>query len=89
MYKNRYWHEREFLAVSKFLDLAAQVGMEPVRLAVAWVLSHPTVTSVIIGASRVEQLPNVLCATEVLLDADLLARLNDLSLEFRMGDASR
>ena len=89
LYKDRYWHEREFLAVSKFLDLAAQAGMEPVRLAVAWVLSQPAVTSVIIGASRVEQLPNVLWATEAVLDADLLARLNDFSLEFRMGDASR
>jgi aryl-alcohol dehydrogenase-like predicted oxidoreductase len=89
MYKDRYWHEREFLAVSKFLDLAVQVGMEPVRLAVAWVLSQPTVTVLIVGASRVEQLPNVLCATESVLDADLLARLNDLSLEFCIGDASR
>lgn len=89
MYKDRYWHEREFLAVSKFLDFAAQAGMEPVQLAVAWVLSQPAVTSVIIGASRVEQLPDVLCATDPTLNADLLTRLNDLSLEFRMGDASR
>ncbi len=89
MYKDRYWHEREFLAVSQFVELAAQAGMAPVRLAVAWVLAQPAVTSAILGASRVQQLPEVLSATEAALDADLLARLNDLSLEFRMGDASR
>ncbi|MBJ7418684.1 MAG: aldo/keto reductase [Rhodoferax sp.] len=89
LYMDRYWHEREFLAVSKFLDIALQAGMEPVRLAIAWVLSEPAVSSVIIGASRAEQLPEVLSATKAELNADLLARLNDLSLEFRMGDASR
>jgi aryl-alcohol dehydrogenase-like predicted oxidoreductase len=89
LYKDRYWHEREILAVSKFLELAVQAGMAPVRLAVAWVLAQPAVTSVIIGASRAEQLPDVLKATEAVLNADLLARLDDLSLEFRMGDASR
>jgi aryl-alcohol dehydrogenase-like predicted oxidoreductase len=89
MYKERYWHEREFLAISLFLDLAAQAGMEPVRLAVAWVLAQPAVTSVILGASRADQLPHVLSAPQAVINADLLASLNAITREFRRGDASR
>ena len=39
--------------------------------------------------SRVEQLPEVLKSSDTLIDADLMARLDALSHEFRMGDASR
>ena len=89
MYQDRYWHEREFVAVAEFLKLAAEAGIAPVQLAVAWVLAQPAVTSVIIGASRVTQLPEVLQAPAVTLDAGLLARLAALSHEFRRGDAIR
>ena len=89
MYKDRYWHEREFIAVSAFANLAAEAGIPPVRLAVAWVLSQPAVTSAILGASRAEQLAEVLGATDTRIDHDLMTELNALSFEFRMGDASR
>lgn len=89
MYKDRYWHEREFVAVSAFVDLAAQAGIEPVRLAVAWVLARPGVTAAILGASGAAQLAPALAAAGTQLPPDLLARLDELSFEFRMGDASR
>lgn len=89
MYKDRYWHEREFIAVSEFVKLAAQAGIPPVRLAVAWVLAQPAVTSAILGASRAEQLTEVLASAETQISHDLMTRLNELSFEFRMGDASR
>ena len=89
MYKDRYWHEREFEAVGRFVALAAEAGIAPARLAVAWVLAQRGVTCAIIGASRAEQLPDVLGAAEVKLDADLLAQLDAMTREFRMGDAVR
>ena len=89
MYKDRYWHEREFAAVQAFVAIAAEAGLPPARLAVAWVLAQSAVTCAIVGASRAEQLPDVLSATEVRLDAALLARLDALTIEFRMGDAAR
>lgn len=89
MYKDRYWHEREFDAVGQIVALAAQAGMAPARLAVAWVLAQPGVTCAIIGASRVEQLPEVLAAADTKLDGALLARLDEITREFRMGDAAR
>jgi len=89
MYKERYWHEREFVAVEAFVKLAQGAGTPPVQLAVAWVLAQPGVTSAILGASRVEQLSDVLAAPQIRISPELMTQLNDLSHEFRMGDASR
>lgn len=89
LYRDRYWHAREFEAVTSFVRLAQQAGLSPVTLAIAWVLAKPGVTSTLVGASRASQLPEVLAATQTRIDADLLARLDKLSQPFRMGDASR
>ncbi|MDP3174254.1 MAG: aldo/keto reductase [Phenylobacterium sp.] len=43
---------------------AAEAGMSMTTMAVAWVLSHPAITSAIIGASRPEQLADSLAAAE-------------------------
>jgi aryl-alcohol dehydrogenase-like predicted oxidoreductase len=49
------------------------------RVALAWVLAKPFVTSVIIGARTVEQLDDNLEATKLKLSADEIARLDELS----------
>ncbi len=89
LYKDRYWHEREFVAVDAFTQLAAGSGIAPVPLAIAWVLAQPGVTSVILGASRPDQVQAALLAADTVVPADVMSRLNGLSHEFRMGDASR
>jgi aryl-alcohol dehydrogenase-like predicted oxidoreductase len=63
--------------------------MSLARLAVAWVLAHPVVTSAIIGASRPEQLDDVLPAADKDLGAALMARLDELTYEYRLGDDVR
>jgi aryl-alcohol dehydrogenase (NADP+) len=89
MYTERYWHDREFDAVEAFLGLAKSNGIEPTTLAVAWVLANPAITAPIIGASRPEQLKASIAAVEVKLDPGLKAKLDELTHEFRMGDAPR
>jgi aryl-alcohol dehydrogenase-like predicted oxidoreductase len=63
--------------------------MSLARLAVAWVLAHPAITSPIVGASRPEQLDDVLPAVDKALDPALKARLDELTYEYRMGDDVR
>ncbi len=46
------------------------------RIALAWLLHQPVVTSVIVGAKRVEQLADNIGATAITLDADDLAALD-------------
>jgi aryl-alcohol dehydrogenase-like predicted oxidoreductase len=88
-YQDRYWHQREFDTVEALRPLAAEAGISLTRLAVAWVLAHPAVTAPIIGASRPEQLDDVLPAVEKDLGADIKARLDTLTAAYRLGDDPR
>ena len=58
-------------------------------MAVQWVLANPAVTSAIVGASRPEQLADSLAAVEKPMDADLKARLDEVTVEWRRSDALR
>ena len=89
LYRERYWHEREFATVEELRPLAAEAGLSLATLAVAWVLANPAVTAPIVGASRPEQLADAVAALERPLDAELLARLDALTAEYRRGDAER
>ena len=89
MYTERYWKDREFDTVDRFASLARESGIEPVTLAVAWVLANPAITAPIIGASKPEQLKANVAALDLKLDASLKAKLDELTHEFRMGDAPR
>ncbi len=63
--------------------------MSLVQMAVGWVLAHPSVTAPIIGASRPDQLDEVLAAVDKGIPTDLKARLDELTLEYRWGDDPR
>ncbi|WP_158918473.1 aldo/keto reductase [Caulobacter sp. S45] len=89
MYQARYWHEREFETVAQVQKIAEQHGTAMATLSVAWVLANPTITSVILGASRVEQLGDTLAAADYDLDSALKAQLDEVSIEYRRGDAGR
>ncbi len=54
-------------------------GVSVARIALAWLLHQPQVTSVIVGAKRVEQLADNLGAVEVKLSTDDLAALDTAS----------
>lgn len=89
IYQDRYWHEREFETVGRLADIAKESGVSLVTLAVAWVLANPAITSPIIGASRPEQLAASVAAVDFVMTPDLKQRLDDVTHEYRMGDAAR
>jgi aryl-alcohol dehydrogenase-like predicted oxidoreductase len=60
-----------------------------VTLSVAWVLANRAITAPIIGASRPEQLDASLAAASYALDPGLKGYLDDLTYEYRLGDAPR
>ena len=88
-YQERYWRDREFATVDALRPLAAEAGLTMTELAIAWTLANPLITSPIVGASRADQLDDVLRANEKPLAADLKARLDELTLEYRWGDDPR
>ena len=89
IYHARYWHEREFESVGKVEEIAEQQKTPITTLSVAWVLANPAVTSVILGASRLEQLTDTLAAADSKLDSAVKAKLDEVSTEYRRGDAGK
>ena len=63
--------------VARFVPIAEELGTTPSKLAIAWCLLNPNVSTVILGASRVEQLEENLAALEVvpLLGDEIQAKL--------------
>jgi aryl-alcohol dehydrogenase-like predicted oxidoreductase len=59
--------------------IAKAKGVSVARIALAWLLHKPHVTSVIVGAKRVDQLEDNLAAVEVTLSDDELATLDAAS----------
>jgi aryl-alcohol dehydrogenase (NADP+) len=88
-YQDRYWHQREFATVEALRRAVGEAGLSLTTASVAWVLANPAITSAILGASRPEQLQDTLAAGEVRLAPDLKARLDELTVEYRRGDAAR
>jgi len=64
--------------IGKLCLLARERGCTPAQLAIAYVASHPAVSSVILGASSVEQLSENLKSLSVGMTAEMRARLQRL-----------
>ena len=88
-YQDRYWHDREFDTVDALRALAEKAGVSLVTLSVAWVMANKAITAPIIGASSPGQLDASLAAAGYTLDADLKSELDDITAEYRLGDAPR
>jgi aryl-alcohol dehydrogenase-like predicted oxidoreductase len=65
-------------AADKLADLAAEAGMSLIHLALGFALSHPGVTSPIIGPRTMEQLESQLGAADVVLGDDVLNRIDEI-----------
>jgi aryl-alcohol dehydrogenase-like predicted oxidoreductase len=89
VYQDRYWNERCFATVTRLQRLADEAGVSLATLSVAWVMANPLITAPLLGASRPEQLDATLAAARYTLEPDLKQRLDDLTAEYRKGDAPR
>ncbi|HEY5923216.1 MAG TPA: aldo/keto reductase, partial [Kofleriaceae bacterium] len=81
MYETRYGNAASFEIAERFTELAEALGHAPATLAVAWVASHPAVTSVLVGGRNVDQLAPAFAAVDVVLDEATRARISALSPE--------
>ena len=71
--------ERNWNIVDAVKAVAGEIGSTPARVALAWVLAQPGLTSIISGAKTVEQLDDNLGAEELTLPAPLVERLDKIS----------
>lgn len=66
-YMERYWSEMNFKAVDQFKKLAEKRGCTLPQFAIAWILSNPTITSVLSGLTTMEQLMENVAAVKIKL----------------------
>jgi aryl-alcohol dehydrogenase-like predicted oxidoreductase len=71
--------ERLFAVTDALEAVSAEVGRSIPQVALAWLLSRPTISSVVIGARNVAQLQDNLAATELQLTAGQVAKLDAAS----------
>jgi len=72
-------HERGLRIAEVVKQIAAQLGVTPAQVALAWVLHQPGITSPIIGARTLAQLDDNLGALKVSLSEEHLAQLAAIS----------
>jgi aryl-alcohol dehydrogenase-like predicted oxidoreductase len=70
------WNEQEREIVRSLRGIANDVGCSLSQLSIAWILRNPNVSTVILGASRRDQLEENLAATQVALTEDVIAAIS-------------
>jgi aryl-alcohol dehydrogenase-like predicted oxidoreductase len=71
--------EQNMQIVDEVKKVASEVQKSPAQVALAWLLSRSTETSVLLGASKLEQLENNLGSLNTHLSPDQIKRLDDIS----------
>ncbi|WP_427892382.1 aldo/keto reductase [Kribbella sp. GL6] len=73
MYRERYWNQALFEAVSSLATIASDAGLTLPELSLRWLLSREVVDGVLLGGSKPEQLlSNIASARRGPLPADVL-----------------
>lgn len=84
MYQDRYWHERNFLAVEELQTIGLEAGRSLISLALNWLMHHTPTDCVILGASRLEQLEqNLVALDEGPLPAEVVQRCDEVWRDLR------
>ena len=72
--------ERALNAVEQLIPLAAEAGMSLTHMAMAFVMTHPGVTSAILGPRTMEQFDDLLAGAEIRLRDDILDKIDQIAL---------
>ncbi len=65
VYNQKYWNEQNFSAVEQLKKIGEDHGKTLPQFALAWVLSHKAITSIVCGATSIEQLEENIRATGI------------------------
>lgn len=74
----RYLNDEILTKVEKLEKIASDHGMALAQLALAWILTHPEISSVIIGASRPEQIEENVKAVGKTLDESTMEEIEKI-----------
>ncbi len=71
--------ERNWQVLERVRAIADEAGVDMAKMSLAWALAQPGITSLILGASKVEQLHSNLAALEFVLSREVLTKLGEAS----------
>lgn len=71
-----YFNDRAFNVVDALRAKSDEMGVPIVRLGMAWAMTHPAVTAVLVGARETRHIDNALEAYEMGVDADLRSEMS-------------
>jgi aryl-alcohol dehydrogenase-like predicted oxidoreductase len=77
----RFVNDRTLATTARLVEVARECELAPVTFATAWTLSRDFVGSTIVGATRVEQLDDLLAASGVILPAEALEACDRITRE--------
>jgi len=79
----RFVNDRALESTRRFQEIAAEAGMSVVTMATAWSKQHDFVASTIVGATRAEQMPEILAAADLTLAPAILAKIDEVCRDIR------
>jgi len=72
-----YYADEDFAIAERVVEVARERGVSPIQIALAWILRQPAVTAPIIGATRIEQLDELVAGLDLGLSDDECRRLEE------------
>ena len=70
--------DRRLDAVERLVPLAAEAGLSMTHLAMAFAITHPGVTTALLGARTMEQVEDLLAGLDVALSDEILDRIDEI-----------
>lgn len=80
---DRFVNEQSLESTRRFAEIAQEMGVSVTTLAVAWSKQHDFVASTIVGATSLEQMDDILAATDLILDEQTMKQIHKISREIR------
>jgi aryl-alcohol dehydrogenase-like predicted oxidoreductase len=77
----RFVNEKSLASTERFAAIAAEAGISPVTLSVAWSKQHDFVASTIVGVSKQDQVAEILAAADLVLSDETMKAINKVSKE--------
>jgi aryl-alcohol dehydrogenase-like predicted oxidoreductase len=75
----RYLNERGYRILEALDAVAGELGATPAQVAIAWLMARPTIAAPIASATSLDQLEDLLRATQLTLPPEMIAKLDAAS----------
>jgi aryl-alcohol dehydrogenase-like predicted oxidoreductase len=70
-----YYTEPDYQVVDRVVEIAAQKGVKPIQVALAWIMAKPGITAPIVSATKIDQLDQLVDGMSVTLAPEEMAAL--------------